>query len=283
MKPTIEKIGYESTKKSFHFFRREELEFQPFWHYHPELELTLITNGSGMRFIGDNIMPYTKNDLVLIGSNLPHHWVSFKKVDSAPQAATVFQFRETLFAGFPECDGLGNLFSAAKRGLHYRNPDEKLVETILNFDSYPELKRFSMFFDILFELSMDFDRVGLSNIAYERGLGNDKNQSKITKTTSFVLEHLQEKLTIAEMADRTNMVPQSFCRWFKSMTGRSFITFLNMARITKASQYLITTDTPIQEIAYICGFESISHFNRTFKIIKKKSPRELRNKGINKK
>ena len=43
MKPQLEHINIEETKQSFHFFKRSETVFSPYWHYHPELELTLIT------------------------------------------------------------------------------------------------------------------------------------------------------------------------------------------------------------------------------------------------
>lgn len=82
------------------------------------------------------------------------------------------------------------------------------------------------------------------------------------------------------MAERTHMVPQSFCRWFKSSVGNSFVTFLNAARIEKVCQLLTTTETPIKQIAYPSGFESLSHFNRTFKHLKGESPRDLRSNFI---
>ena len=43
-------------------------------YYHDELELNLILNGEGTRFIGNNIERFIGPDLVLIGSNLPHVW-----------------------------------------------------------------------------------------------------------------------------------------------------------------------------------------------------------------
>lgn len=98
----------------------------------------------------------------------------------------------------------------------------------------------------------------------------------MNETISYILENLDKKLTVNMLAERTHMVPQSFCRWFKAAVGNSFITFLNAARIERACQLLTTTETPIKHIAYRCGFESLSHFNRTFKHLKGESPRDLR-------
>ena len=44
------------------------------WHYHSQMELTLIVQGSGTHFIGDSITHFNAPDLVLIGPNLPHYW-----------------------------------------------------------------------------------------------------------------------------------------------------------------------------------------------------------------
>src|ERR1700744_1898525 len=42
------------------------------WHYHPEVELVHIVRGTGSRFIGDSVNTFAADDVVLIGSNLPH-------------------------------------------------------------------------------------------------------------------------------------------------------------------------------------------------------------------
>ncbi|MFD2726459.1 helix-turn-helix domain-containing protein [Hyunsoonleella rubra] len=59
-------------------------------------------------------------------------------------------------------------------------------------------------------------------------------------------------------------------------TGHSFVTFLNKTRIESACHYLLTSNLSIKDIAYSCGFDSISHFNRTFKRLKDKSPSRFR-------
>ena len=46
------------------------------WNYHPEYEVHLIRFGTGRYIVGDRIDVFSAGQLVLVGSNLPHHWIS---------------------------------------------------------------------------------------------------------------------------------------------------------------------------------------------------------------
>jgi transcriptional regulator GlxA family with amidase domain len=72
------------------------------------------------------------------------------------------------------------------------------------------------------------------------------------------------------------MTEVSFSRFFKARTGITFIDSLNEIRLGNASRMLIDTTHSIAEIAYNCGFNNISNFNRIFKTKKKCTPKEFR-------
>ena len=137
MKAELEEIGIDKSEKSFQFFQISNTAFLPYWHYHPELELTLISKGDGTRFIGDSIDSFSDGDLVLVGKNLPHHWVSTTQEKS--QEAFVFQFEESLFQAFKECQLFENLFDKARRGIHFYAPKKSLINSILNFNQLTHL------------------------------------------------------------------------------------------------------------------------------------------------
>lgn len=84
-----------------------------------------------------------------------------------------------------------------------------------------------------------------------------------------VLEYLEqnytEKITLNTLADVAGMNPKYFCRYFKSLTSRSPIDYLNYYRIECAREQLSTTDLPITEVAFNCGFNEVSYFIKTFK------------------
>ncbi|NTW25974.1 MAG: hypothetical protein HGA37_14850, partial [Lentimicrobium sp.] len=97
-----------------------------YWHYHPELELTYIVQGSGKRFTGDRIETFKSGDLVLLGPDLPHTWVSSDNNDLQDACqAVVVQFKSAMFDhsldGFNEFDSIRKLIVLAKRGIKF-NP-----------------------------------------------------------------------------------------------------------------------------------------------------------------
>ena len=277
MKPSLEILELSKTQKSFNFFKEDVDSFVPFWHYHPELELTLITKGQGTRFVGNSILPFYDYDLVLVGENVPHHWISLKNEDGRQQQAFVFQFPKDIFKSLNECNSLKSLFKESERGIQFTRPSSRMVQTITTFGTLDKMQQIGTLLSILSMLHADENRKPLSTIPYSSASWGNSNQTKVNETISYILGHLDQKLTVNELAERTAMVPQSFCRWFKKASGNSFITFLNTARVEMACQLLLTTEMPIQQIAFDCGFESLSHFNRTFKTTKGRCPRNFRN------
>src|SRR5690349_6044885 len=67
----------------------DEEAFTSPYHYHPEYELTLITKGSGKRYVGGHMDHFTVGDLVLVGAYLPHCWKSEKNIKNEKNAGSV--------------------------------------------------------------------------------------------------------------------------------------------------------------------------------------------------
>ena len=280
LKAELEQISIETAARSFQFFEIKTKVFTPYWHYHPELELTFILKGSGTRFVGDSILPFNDHDLILVGENLPHHWVSVGNENNEEQVAYVFQFKKELFNGFKECRHFTGLFEKAKQGIQFKQINSSLIQMILNFGRKPPIEQLSSFIQIIEALNNNSDQSTLVSTNFVDSLHPRKNDSKISKITNYIVENLHKKLTVNHMSEVSHMVPQSFCRWFKRHSGHSFVSFLNKARIELACQHLITSNMSIQGIAFASGFETLSHFNRTFKKLKSMSPRAFRKESL---
>ena len=68
----------------------------PKWHFHPEIELVFIENGSGKRHIGNHISQYSNGDLIMVGPNLPHF--GFTDRFSGTKTKSLFNSEKTLWA-----------------------------------------------------------------------------------------------------------------------------------------------------------------------------------------
>jgi Transcriptional regulator containing an amidase domain and an AraC-type DNA-binding HTH domain len=77
--------------------------------------------------------------------------------------------------------------------------------------------------------------------------------------------NFDKPITLSEVARLANTSDAAFSRFFKQSTGNTFIDSLTGIRLEHASRLLIDTTRSIAEIAYHCGFNNISNFNRIFK------------------
>src|SRR5687767_15351293 len=110
---------------SFILKTRREASFGPYWHFHPEYQLTLVSRGRGRRFVGDDVARFAPGDLVLTGPNLPHMWCSSRgrRPREGPHEATILQFPEAVFGGrfleLPEMAAVRRLLERSARGLGF--------------------------------------------------------------------------------------------------------------------------------------------------------------------
>lgn len=95
--------------------------------------------------------------------------------------------------------------------------------------------------------------------------GNLATSQPITAAVSYILNHLDDKLTIASLSRLACMSESSFHRAFKNEMGISPVDFINAERIKLARRLLQYESMSIQEIALQAGFNSASYFTRMFK------------------
>jgi AraC-like DNA-binding protein len=98
----------------------------------------------------------------------------------------------------------------------------------------------------------------------------------VRNAKTFIHQHLAEQMSLESVAAAVNVSPFHFCKLFKKATGLTFTDFVNRARVEKAKRMLMRPSARITEIAYDVGFQSLSHFNRSFRRIADESPSEFR-------
>ena len=107
-------------------------------------------------------------------------------------------------------------------------------------------------------------------------VGSDKNVPKLKKVLSFIRTNYDSPITLEDMAQAAGMSPKYFCYFFKDMTTKTPVEYLNTYRVEKASRKLLNTDLSVTDIAFSSGFNDLSYFIKTFKSTKGITPAKFR-------
>ncbi len=281
MNPFLESLA--PTAQASFIWRRFALPaFTYGWHFHPEIELTLILRGQGKRFIGDDIANFRPGDLCLLGENLPHTWLSDLPHATEPDAAEsiVIQFRLDCFGddffSRPEMVAISRLLSAASQGLHFSDAVSAVIAPeMVAMGAAPPFGRMVKLLAILEQLTHVKDAKPLSSRGFAPSI-SEGDTSRIDDVSRFILEHLDEPLKIEAAADVAHLSPSAFSRFFKRATGKTFVRYVNELRVARACRRLTETEDSIASIAFDAGFGNLANFNRRFKEIKGTRPREFR-------
>lgn len=255
-------------------------EFPAAWHFHPQFELTYIESSSGMRYIGDSIHNFSPGDMVLVGANLPHSWKTVGEQKTNVKAV-ITQFSEELLGNNwlekPEFHHIKKMLQLASRGIKFSEKTaSELSNRLLELPNTPPFEKLMSLLDILQTLSKEQDYTLLSSENFIPAITKE-DSNRISIIQAYVKNNVQSRITIKEVADLLGLTGVSFCRYFKKIHNKPFVTFLNEFRIALACKLLIETDLTVNEIGYECGFNSISLLHRLFKRFIQKTPLEYRN------
>ena len=248
------------------------------WHYHPELELVYINTGVGKRQVGTHLSNYQDGDLILIGSYLPH--TGFTKGFEENQKEIVIQFKpdifETAFQNLEELRLINQLLELSKKGIVFDGPIKEDIGMRMEGLQYESrIDAFLTFIKILYDLAKEKEKKILNAEGY--AFISSPNENKRLKTIfNYIRDHFMEPIALEDISAKVFMTPQSFCRFFKKSTNKTFTVFLNEYRINHATKLLSETDAGIKTICYESGFNNLSNFFRNFRKITQLTPNAYR-------
>jgi len=254
------------------------------WHYHAEYELIYITKSFGIRFVGDNVSPFNSGDLVLVGPSLPHLWRNdasfYNNLENETSVKTIVTKFTKNFIGEgtfdnPEFLGILKLLHKSSYGICFgKEISTKLHKEIVELSSLSRPQQSIHLLNILYQLSKTGDKSILSSSDMRQY--TTEHSQRIDTVIKFISDNYTLNISLNDVSDVACMTTNSFCRFFKKMTNKSFTQFLNEVRVRNASRLLTQKDVSISSVCYAVGYNSITNFNKQFKQIMGATPKKFR-------
>lgn len=272
----------KSDSESFYVERKKQPYFGVHWHYHEEFELLYTIKGEGVRIVGDSMDHFNGNDLVFLGSGLPHLFKNEEKDENEEVDYIVLKFSNN-FGGFPffslpEFQKISNFLKKSHRGMLFSNHTiEKIKPLIKKLAAAKDESRIIDLLSVLKILAEADDYEQLASEHFSLKISS-KGEDRTQKVIDYISNNYTKDISLDDLAAVAYMTTNSFCRYFKSRTGKTAFQFIREFRVNKACQMLINGEKSIGEICFDTGFNSFSSFNRIFKNLKHISASEYKTK-----
>ncbi|MCQ2324599.1 MAG: AraC family transcriptional regulator [Paludibacteraceae bacterium] len=271
-----------SDKDVLYIVERYKREFSFPIHKHNVCELNFVYGGEGLnRIVGDSTETIPNLDLVLIVGPVEHAWEQGVCTnDNIREISIQFELNSILPPSLQDKNqylAIRRMMEKAKKGLVFSQPAimrvfpllEQMLETKENFDNI------LLFLTILNTLARDESSRILSSGAFSQQ-ETKPDSRRVQKIMQYVENHYFEDIRLSDIARLINMTPVSLARFFQRMTGQPVFMYVKNVRLGHASRLLVDTSRSISEIAYSCGFNNLSNFNRQFKAVKGITPKDFR-------
>lgn len=262
---------------SYDYHTGNDFYFYP--HYHDELEFFYVNNGDAILWVNTIPHPMHVGDFVVIPSSAIH--------SCSPLSASFCGIHVLLCSPNFLCSPNSDIISEYM-GLLTR-PD---ASTLFVSSTSPAAHRVSCIFQEIismyaihppaYELLVKSQLLELLYLAFTSAdrtapqQAVDPAMSMIKKSLDYILAHLNEVITLTDLAEQCSLSPCQYGRLFKRVMGCTPITYVLEKRIRYAMQLLTDTDMKISDIAVKSGFNNFSYFNRCFRQYQGFTPSEYR-------
>jgi AraC-like DNA-binding protein len=276
MKVQLEKV-VPGEGQSFRLFS-PSLRDHFYWHYHPEYELVYVEATAGIRHVGWHVSSYIESDLVLIGPNIPHLNFDYGLKTEYHQVVVQLapDFLGDALQHAPELAGVEKLFARAAYGLSFGGAVKERVGSELKamFDLGP-FEQLVALLRIFYQLADE--RVDVLQLNEEqtgvKSMLTDK--VRMSSVYEYIHRRYDRRPDVNEVAAQVHLSTAAFCRYFKRQTRMTFTDFVNQYRIGQAKTLLLQGRS-VTEAAFEVGLESISYFNKLFRLHEGMNPSEFK-------
>lgn len=258
------------------------------WHWHPEIELTLILEGEMIYKINNQSFHLKKNDIVFGNSNTLHAGSMYHALDCHYAAIT---FDPKIIYGFSSSlicqkyvEPITQNFALSGIHLDYSMPWHtdifRLIKRLLQLDEEKEVGYELEISSIL----QNIWKIFFQNLEIERKLSasshEKKQYKKIKEILSYIEQNYDQKIRLEDIATYLHISPTECSRIFRRYMHISLFSFLQEYRIEKSLDYLFDKNLPITEVASRVGFVDSNYYCKIFTKYKGCSPRKYRKENF---
>lgn len=274
MKPILFKVT-ENTGTSFHVQENRDGHQYHLLHYHPEYQLSLIVAGSGKCTIDGYSDRFEPGDVYVIGANVPH---IFESPDS--HIISVF-FTESSLGGYffqlPEMAAVKQFLEEAAQSFKLQKKlAERLQPLFLELLKLNGAARIIQLLQLLNQLALSPEKQLLAQTEVSSSYSYTALYRRMKKAFHYIADNFDKEISLDDVAHSVHLSRYAFCRYFKKITNKSFVHYLNEFRVKSACKFLLQYDYTISQIGFACGFNNLSNFNRQFKKLMNCTPSEYR-------
>lgn len=250
-------------------------------HIHNCFELGYCEEGTGIFTIEDKILPYNSGDIVVINHKEVHQAVSSLGQISTWRFFNLDPIR--LLTGHIQSEGY-TLETESLYGPGFENiihssehPDicstvkEIITEMNTKSPNYKAIVR-----SLVFILLLKLHRLPKHELPDDIMDLKRNNITRISPAIRYIADHFSKPLDLDQLAKRCHLSSPHFRKVFREATGVPPSTYITNFRMKAATIMLKNSDKKIIDIAYSCGYSTLSCFNRTFKSTFGMSPRTYR-------
>lgn len=285
MTPLYQELPFTDTSY-INFYKEDLPHFIVPWHYHPEIEIMYILEGTGTRFVGDHIDRYQVGDVCMVGPQLPHEWRNddefFKQGAGLKASCLCLFFLKDIFDGnlirLPEMNNIRQLIERSRRGIKFTGLSRQQIgEYIRGSVDLAGAERIVRFISLLEMMATTDEYELLASVGFTESV-NSSDFDRFDKVYQYMMKNFRQPIKLEEVASLVGLTPNAFCRYFRERTKKTFVQYLNDIRIGHAKKLLIEGRMKISTLSMEAGFNNLSNFIELFKRSAHMSPSEYQKK-----
>ena len=271
-----EKPLYDSSNfyliKDHEYVRKHKLSNM---HYHSEFELIYVKKGCVNFYINDEECVVKEGNVIFINSNIIHR----TECTQNNTVNVLLQFKNPSDSNYA-FRYLSGFIKKNKVPFFLFNIDEPDTVILINFienileENKLKGNAYKNFISGYLNLIVAFMQ-RKKILPDSREILRREEIYKFNPLFKYIDENFHEQITLDDLSELMHLNQAYLCRIFKDATGGTITEYINYVRIHKAIKMLKSSKT-LSEIAYQCGFSSLTYFNRVFKKSRNYSASEYR-------